>query len=174
MPTPTDAHGVQRLIGFVNYLSRFLPSLSDNLEPLRQLVKKDVPWHWTHAQQDALDNIKTMVTQAPVLTYYNPTDELTIQCDASGKGLGAALLQNKQSIAYCSRALTDTETRYAPIEKEILAVVFAMERFHQYTFGRFTNVISDHKPLEMIIKKPLVKAPKRLQSMLLRLQATMT
>ena len=93
-----------------------------------------------------------------------------IQCDASSKGIGSVLLQNDRPVAYASRALTDTETRYATIEKEMLAVVFSFEHFHQYTFGRHTVVISDHKPLEMIARKPLSKAPKRLQGMLLTLQ----
>ncbi|XP_011664712.2 uncharacterized protein K02A2.6-like [Strongylocentrotus purpuratus] len=170
MPNPSDVQGVQRLVGFVNYLSRFLPSLSDTLEPIRQLTRPDIAWEWSTEQANAMSNIKRMVSEAPLLAYYNPKEELTIQCDASNKGLGAALLQNGRPIAYASRSLTDTESRYASIEKEMLAVVFSMERFHQYTFGRFTSVVSDHKPLEMIIKKPLVKAPKRLQGMLLRLQ----
>ena len=171
MPPPSDVEGVQRLVGFVNYLSKFLPSLSDTLEPIRQLTKPDIAWEWSTEQEGALSKIKQMVSQAPLLAYYNPKEELTIQCDVSNKGLGAALLQNGRPIAYASRAITDTESRYASIEKEMLAVVFAMERFHQYTFGRFTRVISDHKPLEMIAKKSLVKAPiKRLQGMLLRLQ----
>ena len=170
MPVPEDVQDIQRFVGFVNYLSRYLPSLSDVLEPLRQLTRPEVPWHWTHAQQEALDQVKRLVTAAPVLAYYNPECELSIQCDASGKGLGAALLQQGRPIAYASSALTDTETRYASIEREMLAVVFALERFHQYTFGRRTNVISDHKPLEVIVKKPLVQSQKRLQGKLLRLQ----
>ena len=91
MPVPEDVQDIQRLVGFVNYLSRYLPSLSDVLEPLRQLTRPEVPWHWTHAQQEALDQVKRLVTAAPVLAYYNPECELSIQCDASGKGLGAAL-----------------------------------------------------------------------------------
>ena len=170
MPPPTDVQGVQRLGGFVNYLAKFLPSLSDVMEPIRQLTKQDVAWHWSEHQQHAFDKVKDMVSQSPLLAYYKPNEELTIQCDASGKGLGAALLQNGRPIAYYSRTLTDAETRYASIEREMLAVVVAFERFHQYTFGRFTRVLSDHKPLEMIVKKSLSKAPKRLQGMLLRLQ----
>jgi hypothetical protein len=127
MTTPTDVPGIQHLVGFVNYLSRFLPSLSDALEPLRQLTKPDVPWHWSFAQEAAFETVKKMVTEAPILAYYNPEQDLTIRCDASGKGLGAVLLQQGRPIAYTSRALTDCETRYASIEKEMLAVVFAME-----------------------------------------------
>ena len=76
-------------------------------------------------------------------------------------------MQKGQPIAYTSRALTDTETRYAQIEKELLAVVWSLERFHMYTYGRKVTVQSDHKPLEIISRKPLYKAPKRLQSLLL-------
>ena len=72
--------------------------------------------------------------------YYNPERELTIQCNASKNGLGAVLMQGGQPIAYASRAMTDTETRYAQIEKEMLASVCSLEIFHQYTFGRHTNV----------------------------------
>ena len=106
-----------------------------------------------------------------MLRYYNLADEVTIQCDASQSGLGAALMQNGQPVAYASRALTPPETRYAQIEKELLAIVFACDRFEAYIYGRdhVTNE-SDHKPLEMIVLKPLSNAPKRLQRMLLQLQ----
>ena len=80
-------------------------------------------------------------------------------------------MQSGQPVAYTSRALTDTETRYAQIEKELLAIVFACDRFDAYIYGRdVVNVESDHQPLETIMKKPLSDAPKRLQRMLLRLQ----
>ena len=107
---------------------------------------------------------------SPVLKYYDPKEELTLQCNASLTGLGASLLQNGQPIAFASRALTDVETRYAQIEKEMLAVVFGLERFHRYTYGRSVNVDSDHKTLESIVKKSLLSAPRRLHRMLLRLQ----
>ena len=88
----------------------------------------------------------------------------------SEKGLGASLLQDGKPLAYASRALTNTETNYAQIEKELLAIVFGVERFHQYTYGRKAVVDSDYKPLETIFGKPLASAPRRLQKMLMRLQ----
>ena len=79
-------------------------------------------------------------------------------------------MQNGHPIAYASRALTETESRYAQIEKEMMAIVFSVEKFNDYTFGRRTIVHTDHKPLESIVKKPLHRAPKRLQGMMIRLQ----
>lgn len=170
MPAPTDVEGVQRLNGFVNYLAKFLPQLSDVMQPIRQLTRQDVPWNWAPVQEKAFTKVKELVMQAPILRFYDPEKPLTIQCDASEKGLGAALLQEGQPLCFASRALTDTETRYAQIEKEMLAIVFAVEKFHQYTFARPVNVQSDHKPLESILKKPLFAAPRRLQGMMMRLQ----
>ena len=95
---------------------------------------------------------------------------MEVQCDSSQSGLGAALIQNGHPIAYASRALMETESRYAQIEKEMLAIVYSVEKFNDYTFGRKTIVNSDHKPLESILKKPLHRAPKRLQGMMIRLQ----
>jgi len=170
MPKPQDIEGVQRLNGFINYLAKFLPKLSEVMEPIRRLTRKDTPWEWSTEQDKAFQTVQKLVTEAPVLSYYDPSKELTIQCDASQSGLGAALLQNGRPIEYASRALTETETRYAQIEKEMLAIVFSLERFNQYAFGRHVNVESDHKPLETILQKPLARAPRRLQSMMMRLQ----
>ena len=170
MPRPEDVEGVQRLNGFVNYLAKFLPQLSSVMAPIRRLTRKDSQWQWAEEQEKALEEIKRLVTTAPVLGYYDPTSELEIQCDASQTGLGATIMQEGRPIAYASRSLTDTETRYAQIEKEMLAIVFALEKFHQYTFGRHVRVQSDHKPLESIITKPLSCAPRRLQGMMMRIQ----
>ena len=170
MPRPEDVEGVQRLNGFVNYLAKFLPQLSSVMAPIRRLTRKDSQWQWAEEQEKALEEIKRLVTTAPVLGYYDPTSELEIQCDASQTGLGATIMQGGRPIAYASRSLTDTETRYAQIEKEMLAIVFALEKFHQYTFGRHVRVQSDHKPLESIITKPLSCAPRRLQGMMMRIQ----
>ena len=109
MPSPTDVTGVQRLNGFVNYLAKFLPGLSDVMEPIRQLTRKNVPWNWSNTQERALEKMKILVSEAPVLCFYDHAKEITVQCDASQTGLGAALLQEGQPLAFASRALTDTE-----------------------------------------------------------------
>lgn len=164
MPAPTDKAGVQRLLDLVQYLSKFLPRLSDITKPMRELTQNDVQWTWGTAQEASLEALKKAVMSTPVLRYYNLQEEVTLQCDASQFGLGAALLQNGQPVAYASCALTDTETCYAQIEKELLAIVFACERFEPYVnCCDIIQVESDHKPLEAIFRKPLHSAPKRLQ-----------
>jgi hypothetical protein len=85
---------------------------------------------------------------------------VVLQCDASGIGLGAALMQNKQPVGYASRSLTNTKRHYAQIEKELLAIIFGLKHFIQYIFGWPIIVHTDHKPLETIHKKPLQEAPK--------------
>lgn len=87
MPKPSDVAGVRRLVGFINYLQRFLPNLSEVCESLRKLTHKDIPWQWNEEQQLAFDTMKQLVRQTTVLKYYEPSQELTLQCDASDKGL---------------------------------------------------------------------------------------
>ena len=171
MPDPTDVQSLRRFLGMVNYLAKFLPRLSEETEVLRKLTEKDVEWCWLQSHTDAVVHIKEMIVSAPVLAYYDVNKPVVIQCDASQSGLGAALLQEERPVAYSSRVMTQMEQNYAQIEKELLAIVYACEKFDQYIFGR-SNVIvqSDHKPLETIFKKPIHSSPKRLQRMRLRLQ----
>ena len=104
------------------------------------------------------------------LAYFKPGADTVIQVDASGRGLGAVLMQAGKPIAFASKSLTDCETRHANIELEMLAVLFGCERFHTYVYGTRFNVESDHKPLYMIILNNLAAASQRLQRMLLRIQ----
>ncbi|XP_033646576.1 uncharacterized protein LOC117305808 [Asterias rubens] len=114
--------------------------------------------------------IKDKIAHAPTLKYFDVKKPITVTCDASKFGLGAACLQEGDPIAYASRTMTDTEQRYAQIEKELLAVVFACTKFHDYIYGKDIIVETDHQPLVTFVKKPLLSAPARLQRMLLRLQ----
>ena len=169
MPRPENKSQVQTLIGCtcINYLSRYLPRLATVSEPLRQLTEKDAIFVWQSSQEESFQQIKEMLISAPVLKYYDLTQEVTIQSD----GLGGTIMQNGQPVAFASRALTKTEQNYAQIEKEALAIVFSCERFNQYIHGReLITVKTDHKPLVPIFKKSIHQAPKRLQRMMLRLQ----
>ncbi|KAL7881430.1 hypothetical protein AOLI_G00082780 [Acnodon oligacanthus] len=99
-----------------------------------------------------------------------PLRKLLEHDNVSSEGIGAAVLQDGKPVAYGSRAHTDSQRRHAQIEKELLAIVYGCEKFHQYMYGKEILVESDHKPLETIFKKPLHKAPPRLRRMMLRLQ----
>ena len=171
MRSPSNKDDVHRLRGMVNYLSRYLPCLSDIMQPINDLTRKDVAWTWNDNHERAFKEIKKLLTEAPVLAYFDQSKRIEIFTDASASGIGAALLQDGHPVAYASRALTDPETRYAVIEKEMLAIVFALEKWNQLTYGHQVTILTDHKPLESIGKKSLDKAPKRLQSMLLRAMA---
>ena len=116
-----------------------------------------------------MDEIRQTLAEPPVLRFFDPNVTPVLQCDASMNGLGACLLQDNQPVAYASRSLMPTEVQYAQIEKEMLSIVFGMERFESYLYGKVI-VESDHKPLESILKKSLLSAPKHLQRMMLRLQ----
>ena len=133
MERPTDVTGVQRSMGTMGYLAKFLPKLSEVSQPLRQLTKKGTEFLWDEIHDRAFSRIKAMVTAPPLLKYYEQEKDLVIQCDASEGGLGAALLQDRKLLAYASRALTAAERNCAQIEKELLAIVFSTERFHQCT-----------------------------------------
>ena len=95
MLEPKNKEDMKRLLGFIQFLSRYLPKLSTVDAPLRELEKSDVLFHWDYPQKESFKKIKQLVSQAPVLQYYDVTKPVTIQCDASGKGLGAVLLQCK-------------------------------------------------------------------------------
>lgn len=129
MPQPTSKQEVLSLLGFVNYLSKFLPRLADVAQPLRDLTTKDARFTWSKQHDAAFKEVKKLVVNHPVLRYYSYEEEVTLQCDASEKGLGATLLQNGQPLAFASKTLTPTERRYTQIEKECLAIIFACQRF---------------------------------------------
>ena len=119
----------------------------------------------------AFKKLKSMLSIAPVLRYYEVTKPVIVQCDASQKGMGACILQDGQLVVYTSRALMTTEQSWAQIETKLYAILFAMEKFHSYVYGRRQVTFkTDHKPLFAIVQKVLTTLPKHLQRILLRLQ----
>ena len=145
--------------------------MSELTTPIRTLLKDDAEFVWEESVRgQCFKRVKAVIASAPVLKYFDPSVEAVLQCDASQHGLGACLMQKGQPVAYASRSLTETECNYVQMEKELLAIVFGVEKFESYLYGRKFKVETDHKPLESILKKSLLSAPKRLQRMMLRLQ----
>jgi transposase InsO family protein len=170
LPPPENARELQEFLGIATYMAPFVPKLSHHSACLRGLLKKDAEYAWLSNHTAAFDEIKSIICRSTTLAYFDPNKHSVLQVDSSKGGLGAVLMQDGRPIAFASKSLSETETRYANIERELLAVVFGCERFHTYLYGKAFTVHSDHKPLEMIQLKNLHAAPPRLQRMLLRLQ----
>ena len=174
-PPPQNVKDLQRFMGMVNHLGKFVPQLAEKSEPLRQLLCKDTTWLWTDPQQRAFDQIKTTLTSAEVLACYDPSRPTIIAADASLNGIGAVLLQlqddgTRRPISYASRSLSDAEKRYAVLEKEALAGVWACEKFIEYVVGMSFVLETDHKPLQALFNTTeLSKTPPRIQRFCLRL-----
>ncbi|XP_072357065.1 uncharacterized protein [Scyliorhinus torazame] len=151
-PTPTDTSHLRSFLGLVNYYGKFLPNLATTLAPLHLLLKKNHTWVWGQPQETAFRRVKQQLSSSGLLTHYDPGKPLLVTCDASPYGIGAVLSHKMENgaerpIAFASRTLTAAEKKYAQIEKEGLAVVFAVKRFHQYVYGRHFTIVTDHKPL---------------------------
>lgn len=170
MKAPTDVPTLRSFLGLANYMSRFTKELSTVTAPLRDLVKQSSEFIWDQQAEKAFEDVKESISKTTTLKYFDPKLPLTLQVDASSRGLGAALIQENQPIAFASKSLTECETRYSNIEREMLAVVFGLEKFHYYVYGRKTTINSDHKPLSAISQKNISNAPPRLQRMLIRIQ----
>ena len=169
MATPQTKEDLQRFLGLLTYMGSFIPNLSATAAPLRDLIKQDTPFIWEEDHQHTFEKLKSSIT-ARCVAFYDANKPLTLEVDASMKGLGACLVQSRRPIAYASKTLTQTQSNYSNIERETLAVVHGVERFSTYLYGRSFTIITDHKPLEAICQKPLIAAPPRLQRMLLKIQ----
>ena len=176
MQPPENKAALLRFIGMVNYLSPFCANLSSVIQPLRMLTQDSVPFIWSKVQDGAFSKAKQPVSSAPVLAYYDLDKPVVLQTDASDYALGGALLKpndkgNLQPVAFTSSSMSSTEQRYSQIEKECLAICNCFQKFDQWLYGKSDiEVHTDHQPLETIYKKPLNKAPARLQRMLMKLQ----
>ena len=175
MKPPTNIQELRRFLGMINQLSKFCPSLAEKTKPLRDLLSLKNQWLWGSCQDQAFNSLKKSLTSSEVLALYNPTFETVVSADASAYGLGAVLRQRQPNgslrpVAYISRALTETEQRYAQIEKEALAVTWACERFQEYLIGMRFRMETDHKPLvPLLSSKNLDEMPVRMQRFRLRL-----
>lgn len=154
-PTPKDKRQLKSFLGMINYYGKFLSQLSSVLHPLNNLLRKDTPWFWDSHCQNAYQEVKDMLAANVMLTHYDPEKPLQLGCDASPYGVGAVLSHVEQDgstkpIAYASRTLSDAERNYSQLEKEGLALVFGVQKFHPYIYGRHFQLATDHKPLQCI------------------------
>ena len=170
-PRPTKISELKSFLGLISYYAKFLPNLADSLAPLYKLLQKNQRWQWTNEQDKAYTEAKHLLTTSQVLTHYDSSKPLRLACDASPYGVGAVLshvvdADKEQPIAYASRSLSAAERKYSQLDKEALAIVFGVTRFHQFVYGRVFTLYTDHKPLIHILneaKSVPVMASGRLQ-----------
>ena len=162
MSAPTSSQELALFLGLATYLGPFIPNLGSLAAPLRALTRKDAVFEWSPAAKESFNKIKQAVSYSTTLSYFDARKPVVLQVDASMKALGAALIQDGKPVTFASKALSPAVSRYANIERELLAVVYGCERFHNYLFGRPFTVESNHKPLASIHLKHLNTSPARL------------
>ncbi|KAL2081888.1 hypothetical protein ACEWY4_021706 [Coilia grayii] len=155
-PAPTDVSQLRSFLGLINYYSRFIPNLSSILSPLNALLCKGKQWRWSSECATSFKQAKEQLLSQSVLTHYDPKLPIRLACDASPYGLGSVIshvLPNGQErpIAFASRTLNKAERNYAQIEREALAIIFGVRKFHHYLYGRQFALLTDHRPLTTIL-----------------------
>lgn len=177
---PETIEEIQSFLGLINFVGKWIPNLSTLTEPIRQLLREKVHKNanitafWQKDQEKAFEKLKYCLSKIPTLGYYDPKDRTQVMADASPVGLGAVLIQYDSTepriIAFGSKSLTNVGKRYCQTEKEALALVWAIEHFHMYLYGKKFELVTDHKPLEVIFgtrSKPCA----RIERWVLRLQS---
>ena len=170
---PSNPSEVRSFLGTAGFSARFIPDFATTADPLRKLTHTGAKFVWGPGEQQAFDRLKDQVATAAALAYFDPAAPTQVIADASPVGLGAVLVQRHDGIhrpiAYASRTLTPVERRYSQTEKEALGLVWACERFHHYIFGMPFELLTDHKPLE-VIYSARSKPSARIERWVLRLQ----
>ena len=155
---PENTKELKSFLGAIQNMAKFLPKLSERTDQLKKLLKKNEPWIWKEEQQKDFEKIKQILTEGPCLAHYAKDKENIVATDASTTGLGITLWQkqhdgNTKPIAFGSRYLNDTEKKYSIGELEILAVVWGLEKFRFYLYGKKVHLYTDHQALEPLIKR---------------------
>ncbi|KAE9602910.1 putative nucleotidyltransferase, Ribonuclease H [Lupinus albus] len=156
-PLPRNVRGVRGFLGLTGYYRKFIAGYGKIAKPLTELTKKE-GFNWNPTALEAFDELKRVMTQAPVLTLPNFSQPFEIECDASGKGIGAVLMQNRHPIAYFSKALSPNNLSKSAYEKELMALVLAVQHWRPYLLGRSFKVYSDQKSLRHILQQRITTA----------------
>ena len=160
-PPPRNVHELKSFLGMLTYYHKHLPNVANLLEPLHRLLRTGQKWMWGTEENETFGKAKALLTSAHLLVHYDPEKPLILACDASPYGVGAVLSHLvegiEKPIAYASKTLNAAERNYSQVEKEGLAIMFGIKKFHQYCYGRPFTIISDHKPLEGLLgeNKPI-------------------
>ncbi|CDO74260.1 hypothetical protein BN946_scf184642.g5 [Trametes cinnabarina] len=152
--TPTTVKQVQSFLGFANFYRRFIRGYADIAKPLNNLTQKDTPWEWTKECNDAFTTLKQRFMEAPILVTPDPTKPFQVECDASKVATGAVLRQKGEDglwhpCAYLSKSFTEAERNYQIYDRELLAIIRALEAWRHYLDGALhpVEILSDHKNL---------------------------
>ena len=151
-PAPSNVSELRSYLGMLQYYARFLPNPSSELSPLHDLLKDKTPWLWTNKCQAAFLRTKQLLTSARVPTHYDVNLPICLECDASSAGLGTVISHEMldgmhRAVMYASRTLSKSERNYAQIEKEAMALVFGVKKFHDFLYAHPFTLVTDHKPL---------------------------
>ena len=174
---PEDLQQLKSFLGAVQYYGRFIPNLSTMIEPLNRL-RTSGEWKFGPEEKESFDQLKRNLASDRVLTFYDPDKPLRLDCDASPCGIGAVLshtdaINGDRPVEFISRTLTPAERNYSQIEKEALAIVWSIKRFHKYLFARKFELYVDHKPLEFILN-PSKQIPEMGTSRIIRWALTLS
>jgi hypothetical protein len=144
-------HQVRSFLGLAGYYRRFIPYFSKIVKPISELLKNDVKFDWSPKCNEAFEQLKTLLTTAPVLAQPDIEKPFDVYCDASGIGLGCVLMQEGRVIAYASRQLRRHEEHYPTHDLELAAVVHALKIWCHYLLGNVCHMYTNHKSLKYII-----------------------
>ena len=177
-PAPTDVTQLKAYLGLLNFYRKFIPKAATLLEPLNLLLRSNEKWNWGKEQEKAFEDSKTALLDSTLLVHFDPKLPITVSADSSSYGVGAVLSHRidgvDRPVCFVSRSLTEVERRYAQVEREALALVFAVKRFHFYLWGQKFKLVTDHKPLLGLFnanKSIPIMASGRIQRWALILQA---
>ena len=157
-PAPTNITELRSFLGMITYYSKFLPNMSTKLTPLYALLAKKKRWSWHTKEEAAFQLAKQALHSDAVLVHFDSSKPLILACDASQYGIGAVLSHvfedgREKPIAYTSRTLNPAEKRYSQLEKEGLAIVSGIKKFHNFLYGRHFIIESDHRPLSFLFNE---------------------
>ena len=155
-PKPTTKDELRSFLGLISHYRKFVGNLSTICAPLNKLLEKNRPWHWDGGCEEAFEKVKTVFCRSDnLLAHYDPDKMIILSVDASPVGLGAVISHEidgqDQPVAFSSRSLSPAERNYAQVDREALAIIHGVRKFHQYLYGRRFVLWTDNKPLSHIV-----------------------